>query len=52
MDFICYLIVDGSVDEVFPLIDQVSDQLEDVEGAILKRVDNRQLQQLSASSDA
>ena len=34
------------VDEVFPLIDQVSDQLEDVESAILKRVDRRQLQQL------
>ena len=46
MDFVCYLIVDELVDEVFPLIDQVSDQLEDVESAILKRVDRRQLQQL------
>jgi magnesium transporter len=46
MDFICYLIVDELVDEVFPLIDQVSDQLEDVESAILKRVESRQLQQL------
>ena len=46
MDFICYLIVDELVDEVFPLIDRVSDQLEDVESAILKRVDSRQLQQL------
>jgi magnesium transporter len=46
VDFICYLIVDELVDEVFPLIDRVSDQLEDVEAAILKRVDRRQLQQL------
>src|SRR5277367_1489047 len=46
MDFVCYLIVDELVDEVFPLIDQVSDQLEEVEGAILKRVDRSQLQQL------
>jgi magnesium transporter len=46
MDFICYLIVDELVDKVFPLIDQVSDQLEDVESAILKRVESRQLQQL------
>lgn len=46
MDFICYLIIDELVDEVFPLVDLVSDQLEDVESAILKRVDSRQLTQL------
>jgi len=46
MDFIYYLIVDELVDEVFPLVDRVSDQLEEVEGAILKRVDSRQLSQL------
>jgi len=46
MDFMYYLIVDQLVDEVFPLVDMVSDQLEEVEGAILKRVDSRQLHQL------
>ena len=46
MDFIYYLIVDEFVDEVFPLIDLVSDQLEEVESAILKRVDSHQLPQL------
>lgn len=46
MDFIYYLIVDEFVDEVFPLIDLVSDQLEEVEGAVLKRVDSHQLSQL------
>jgi magnesium transporter len=46
MDFIYYLILDELVDEVFPLVDQVSDQLEAVEGAILKRVDSQQLSQL------
>jgi magnesium transporter len=46
MDFLCYLVVDELVDEVFPLIDQVSDQLEEVESAILKRVDSRQLTEL------
>ena len=46
MDFIYYLILDQLVDEVFPLIDLVSDQLEEVERAILKRVDERQLSQM------
>ena len=46
MDFICYLIVAELVDDVFPLVDRVSDQLEQVESAILKRVDRRQLPQL------
>jgi magnesium transporter len=46
MDFIYYLIVDELADEVFPLVDLVSDQLEEAESAILKRVDSRQLQQL------
>jgi magnesium transporter len=46
MDFIYYLIVDEFVDDVFPLVDLVSDQLEDVEAAILRRVDTQQLAQL------
>jgi magnesium transporter len=46
MDYIYYLIVDEFADEVFPLLDLVSDQLEEVEAAILKRVDSRELSQL------
>jgi magnesium transporter len=46
MDFLYYLIVDELVDEVFPLVDLVSDQLEEAESAILKRVDSRQLPDL------
>jgi magnesium transporter len=46
MDFIYYLLVDELVDEVFPLVDLVSDQLEETEAAILKRVDSQQLTQL------
>jgi magnesium transporter len=46
MDFIWYLIIAELVDDVFPLLDRISDQLEEVEGAILKRVDRRQLPQL------
>ena len=46
MDFIYYLIVDSFVNEAFPLIDLVSDQLEAVEAAILRRVDYHQLTQL------
>ncbi len=46
MDFLYYLIADELVDEVFPLVDLVSDQLEEAESAILKRVDSRQLPDL------
>jgi magnesium transporter len=45
-DYLFYLIVDALVDEAFPIVDRISDQLEDVEGAILKRVEPIQLQQL------
>jgi magnesium transporter len=46
MDFVLYLIVDELVDETFPIIDKISDQLEDIEASILKRIEPGQLRQL------
>ena len=45
-DYLFYLVVDALVDEAFPIIDKLSDQIEDVEGAILKRSEPSQLAQL------
>jgi magnesium transporter len=36
VDFIYYLIIDALVDEIFPVIDQLSDQIEDAEARILR----------------
>ncbi len=35
-DFICYLIADGVVDMYFPLVDSVTDEVEDLEESILE----------------
>jgi magnesium transporter len=46
MDFVLYLILDELIDETFPIIDKISDQLEDIEASILKRIEPGQLRQL------
>jgi magnesium transporter len=46
MDFIYYLLLDELVDNVFPIIDRISDHIEDVEGEILRRMQPAHLQQL------
>ncbi len=46
MDFVLYLILDELVDETFPIVDKISDQLEEVEASILKRIEPGQLRQL------
>ncbi len=46
MDFVLYLIFDELVDATFPIIDKISDQLEDVEASILKRLEPWQLREL------
>ena len=46
IDYLFYLIVDALVDGAFPIIDEISDQVEDVESAILKRIEPNQLQKL------
>ena len=45
-DFLFYLILDALVDEAFPIVDKLSDQIEDVETAILRRSEPGQLAQL------
>lgn len=42
-DFILYLIVDSIIDDAFPIIDSISDRLEEIEAEILDRVDQSQL---------
>lgn len=46
MDFMLYLIFDELVDEAFPIIDKISDQLEEIEAAILRRLEPTQLRQI------
>jgi magnesium transporter len=45
-DFLYYLLADALVDGIFPIIDRLSDQIEEVEGAIMERVDEAQLPRL------
>ncbi|HUA32524.1 MAG TPA: magnesium/cobalt transporter CorA, partial [Candidatus Binataceae bacterium] len=45
-DYLFYLIVDALVDEAFPIVDKLSDQIEEVESAILRRSEPSQLAQL------
>jgi len=46
VDFLYYLLVDALVDDVFPIVDRLSDQIEEVEAAILEHVSNEQLPRL------
>jgi magnesium transporter len=45
-DFIFYLVIDAMVDEIFPIVDQLSDQIEDTEAEILKNLRPRDLPKL------
>jgi magnesium transporter len=45
-DFIFYLVIDALVDEIFPIIDLVSDQIEDTETEILGKLGPRDLPKL------
>jgi magnesium transporter len=46
VDFLLYLIVDALIDDAFPIIDAISDRLEEIEAEILDRVDQSQLVRL------
>jgi magnesium transporter len=46
VDFLLYLIADALIDDVFPIIDAISDRLEEIEAEILGRVDQSQLLRL------
>jgi magnesium transporter len=46
VDFLLYLIVDGLIDDAFPIIDAISDRLEEIEAQILERVEQSQLMRL------
>jgi magnesium transporter len=46
VDFLFYLIVDAIVDDAFPIIDAISDRLEEIEAEILGRVEQSQLVRL------
>lgn len=43
VDFLLYLITDALVDDAFPIIDEISDRLEEIEAEILDRVEQSQL---------
>jgi magnesium transporter len=46
VDFLLYLIVDAIIDDAFPIIDAISDRLEEIEAEILGRVEQSQLVRL------
>jgi magnesium transporter len=46
VDFLLYLIVDAIIDDAFPIIDAISDRLEEIEAEILGRVEQPQLVRL------
>ena len=48
VDFLLYLITDALIDDAFPIIDELSDRLEDIEAEILDAVEQSQLIRLLA----
>jgi magnesium transporter len=43
VDFLLYLILDALIDDAFPIIDAISDRLEEIEAEIIDRVEQSQL---------
>jgi magnesium transporter len=46
IDFVYYLVADGIVDDNFPIIDQIADELEELEETILSTPQRRDLQRI------
>jgi magnesium transporter len=46
LDFVYYLIADGIVDDNFPIIDYIADELEEIEDAVLSRPQRKDLQRI------
>ncbi len=46
IDFVYYLIADGIVDDNFPIIDYIADELEGIEDAVLSRPHRKDLQRI------
>jgi len=46
VDFICYLITDGIVDECFPILDTIAEELESLEDAVMTRPSRSDLQRI------
>jgi magnesium transporter len=48
VDFVYYLVADGMVDDVFPILDRIADELEELEDAVLDSPQRRDLQRIFA----
>jgi magnesium transporter len=48
VDFVYYLVADGIVDDVFPILDRIADELEELEDAVLGSPQRKDLQRIFA----
>jgi magnesium transporter len=48
VDFVYYLIADGMVDDVFPILDRIADELEELEDCVLASPQRKDLQRIFA----
>jgi magnesium transporter len=46
VDFVYYLVADGLVDDVFPILDRIADELDELEDAVLTSPQRRDLQRI------